>query len=64
MSLHPQTAISDVVSAFSHAFVIKIGKNPNVPALFAHTVTLSVLSVFISRSMLHFLATGDISIAD
>ncbi len=43
-----------------HASVLRIGKNPIAPALFAQSVTLSVLSVLIGQSTLRFLATGDV----
>ncbi len=44
-----------------HASVFRIGKNPIAPIIFTQSVTLSVLSVLIGQSMLHSLATGDIS---
>ncbi len=40
-----------------HASVLRIGKNPIIPLLFAQSVMLSVLSVPIGCSMLCFLAT-------
>ncbi len=43
-----------------HASVFRIGKNLIAPVVFAQSVTFFVLSVLIGRSMLHFLATGDI----
>ncbi len=46
-----------------HASVFRIGKNPVDILLFAQLVTLSVLSVVTGRSMLHFLATGDVSMS-
>ncbi len=48
-------------SVFSHhASVFRVDKNPISPVLFAKSVTLSVLSVLIGQSTLHFLATGDV----
>ncbi len=38
----------------------RLVKIPITPVLFAQTVTLSVLSVMIGRSTLHFLTTGDV----
>ncbi len=65
---HRQLLVSDVVweygeiSVFSHhASVLRIGKNPTAPILFAQSVTLSVLSVLICLSTLPFLATGDVA---
>ncbi len=51
-------------SLFSHhASVFRIGKNPIAPVLFAQSVTLSVLSVPIGQSVLHFLVTGDVGMS-
>ncbi len=61
-----QPLASDVVweyreiSVFSHASVLRIGKNPIAPVLSAQSVMLSVLSVLIGQTTLRFLATDDI----
>ncbi len=46
-----------------HASEFRIDKNPVTPVLFAQSEMLSVLSVLIGRSMLWFVATGDISMS-
>ncbi len=62
---HRQLLVNDVVgnyreiSVFSHASVLRIGKNPIAPLLFAQSVMLPVRSDLICCSVLHFLATGD-----
>ncbi len=48
------------ISLFFCASVFRFNKNPIAAILFAQSVTLSVLSVLIGWSTLHFLATGDV----
>ncbi len=61
MDIYQQVMWSDSIPRFSHhASVFRIGKNPITPVLFAQSVTLSVLSVLIGWSTLHFLVTGDV----
>ncbi len=65
VNTHRQLLVSDVVWGYgeifsNHSSVLRYGKNPIAPVLFVQSVTLSVLSVLIGRSKLHFLATGDV----
>ncbi len=51
------------ISLFFRASVFRFNKNPIAAFLFAQSVTLSVLSVLIGWSTLHFLATSDIGMS-
>ncbi len=64
---HRQLLVSDVVweyceisVCFFHASVFRIDESLIAPVLFAQSLTLSVFSVLIHQSTLHFLATSDV----